>query len=164
MSGNGTVDFAGQCGECSNRGAYYSASSTAGMAPGQSASVNGSPPQNCVLANDGAKVFNIEVQKIAGIYSYQIRIEAQGPSGPFSGSMYLAFEDLTGDVYYIYIYSSTREWHYVSYNSDNPAIKTIYWSDYSFTVATGDANRAKPEYKVESAVRGVSSMTEELVS
>lgn len=143
---NGTVNFVGQCGECTS--GYYGAYATAGMQPGQSANVNGEPPQNCVIANDGGTVFSIELEKIAGIYSYQVRVEAQGPSGIGSGSMYLAFQDMTNDVYYLSVYSSTKEYHEVSYNSSNPAIKAIYWSDYSFTVNTGDAAKPKAKYQV----------------
>jgi hypothetical protein len=146
----GTANFTGDCGECTN--GYYSATSTGGMQPNQSATVNGNSPQNCVVANDGGTVFAIELQSIAGLYNYQVRVDAQGPKGAFSGSMYLAFEDQTGDVYYLSIFSSTREWHEVSYNSSQPAIVKIYWSDYSFTVASGDASKAKPAYKVLSPV------------
>jgi len=146
----GTADFKGDCGECTN--GYYSAASIGGMQPGQSATVNGNPTQNCVVANDGGTVFGIELARIAGIYHYQVRVDAQGPSGPFSGSMYLAFQDATGDVYYLSIYSSTREGHEVSFNSGNPNIMKIFWSDYSFTVSGGDSDRAKPHYKVVSPV------------
>ena len=151
---NGTADFSGQCGECT--GGYYSATCVGGMQLEQSATVNGNSPQACVVANDGGTVFAIELQTVAGIYDYQVRVNAQGPSGIFSGSMYLAFEDQTGDIYYLSIYSSTRQWHQVSYNSSKPAITRIFWSNYSFTASSSveslDANRAKPDYKVESSV------------
>ena len=88
-----TVNFVGNCGECGSKGSYHKATSSGGMYPNQSATVNGSPPQNCVKANDGGTVFEIELQEIAGIYDYQIRVNAQGPSGMFSGSMYLDFQD-----------------------------------------------------------------------
>ena len=147
---SGTADFSGNCGEC--KSGYNTATCVGGMQPGQSATVNGNSPQNCVVANDGGTVFAIELQTIAGIYGYQVRVDSQGPKGAFSGSMYLAFEDQTGDVYYLSIFSSTREWHQVSYNSSSPALVKVYWSDYSFTVSSGDASKAKPAYKVESAV------------
>ncbi len=140
------ANFVGQCGECQS--GYYSATDPTGMQPGQSATVNGHPPQDCVVANDGAKVFEIALAKIAGPYEYQVRVEAQGPSGFLSGSMHLAFQDKTGDVYYLDIYSSTKEGHEVSFNSSAPAIVTIYWSDSSFTVNTGDAAKDKPRYKI----------------
>jgi hypothetical protein len=149
---DGTANFSGQCGECTS--GYYSATASGGMQPGQSATVNGNSPQNCVVANDGAKVFTIELVKNAGFYDYQVRVEAQGPSGPFSGSMYLAFKDQTNDVYYLSIYSSKREWNTVSYNSSSPNIVAIYWSDYSFSA--GDAaSQAKPAYQVVSPAEPV---------
>jgi hypothetical protein len=142
-----TVDFKGQCGECTS--GYYSASTSGGgMQPDQSATVNGQAPQNCVIANDGATVFKIEVLNNAGFYKYQVRVDAQGPSGPFSGSMYLAFRDMTDDVYYLSVFSSRRESHTVSYNSDAPAIKTVYWSDKSFHVT--DSNKPKAQFMVTS--------------
>jgi len=149
-TGSTTANFDGDCGECTK--GYYTAHSVAGMQPGQDATVNNAPTQNCVIANDGGTVYGISVISNAGFYSWQIRIDAKGPSGIGSGSMYLAFKDQTGDVYYIYIYSSRREWHTLSYNSAKPAITDIYWSNYSFSVKDVDASRPKPEYKVESHV------------
>ncbi len=151
---DGTANFDGQCGEC--KSGYYTATSTAGMQPGQSASVNGAPTQNCVVANDGGKVFAIQLITNAGFYSYQVRVEAQGPSGIGSGSMYLAFKDQTGDIYYLSIYSSRKEWHTVSYNSSKPNIVAIYWSNYSFTASAAVAAAAdgeKPAYQVASPRR-----------
>jgi hypothetical protein len=153
---DGAVNFVGQCGECSTRGSYFSATNSGGMQPGQSATVNGGPTQNCVVANDGATVFAIELQEIAGLYRYQVRVCAQGPTGIGSGYMWLAFEDSTGDVYYLKIFSSSKEWHEVSYNSESPAIRTIYWSDYEFTVDTSDVRAEKPKYKIVSPVDPVS--------
>ena len=146
MTSNGTANFQGDCGECTK--GYYSATSQGGMQPDQSATVNGNSPQNCVVANDSATVYAIELQKIAGFYDYQVRVDAQGPSG-LGGSMYLAFEDQSGDTYYLSIYSSKRQWHEVSYNSSQPAIVKIFWSDYSFS-ASSDASRPKAEYQVVS--------------
>lgn len=147
MSG-GVANFSGDCGECSDRGKYHKATAAGGMQVGQSATVNGNSPQNCVVANDKGTVFGIELLANAGFYSYQVRVDAQGPSGAFSGSMYLAFEDATHDVYYLSVYSSRRESHTVSFNSSSPNIIAIYWSDYDFTVKTGDAERPKADFKV----------------
>jgi hypothetical protein len=117
-----------------------------------SATVNGNPPQGCVVANDGGTVFAIQLIETAGIYDYQVRVDAQGPRGVFSGSMYLAFQDLTGDIYYLMITVSKREWHEVSFNSSNPAIQRIFWSDVSFSVedANTDSSQEKPAYQVVS--------------
>ena len=152
MSSTGTADFGGQCGECKDKGAYFTATCIGGMQVGQSATVNGNSPQACVVANDGGTVYAIELQTVAGIYDYQVRVEAKGPKGIGSGSMYLAFEDQTGDIYYLSIYSSTREWHEVSYNSSKPALVKIFWSNYSFTASSADATKEKPAYKVEHSV------------
>jgi hypothetical protein len=149
---DGTANFQGQCGEC--KSGYFSATSTGGMQPGQTATVNGNSPQNCVVANDGAKVFTIQLINNAGFYSYQVRVEAQGPSGIGSGSMYLAFRDKTNDVYYLSIYASRKEWHTVSYNSSSPDIVEIYWSNYSFSVKTAAAE-AKATYQVISPAEPV---------
>jgi len=151
ITATGVANFAGQCGECT--GTYYSASSPGGMQVGQTATVNGSSPNNCVISNGNGAVFSINLLSNAGFFDYQISVDAQGPSGIGSGSMYLAFEDMTNDVYYLSIYSSRRETHTVSYNSNSPAIKTIYWSDNNFNVpspAGADAKRAKPDYQVVS--------------
>lgn len=145
---DGTANFAGDCGECSKRGEFKKATSVGGMLVGQSATVNGSSPENCVIANDSAAVFKIELLSNAGFYKYQVRVDAQGPKGAFSGSMYLAFEDATHDVYYLSVYSSRRESHTVSFNSSDPRIIAIYWSDYDFSVKTGEANREKADFKV----------------
>ena len=146
---SGNVNFEGDCGECKK--GYYAAKSVSTMEPGQSADINGGPPSNCMLANDGGKVFAIELRNNAGFYDYQVQVEAQGPSGLGSGNMYLAFQDETNDVYYLKIWSSRREWHTVSYNSKKPNIKAIYWSNYSFTVKTD--NQGKADFQVVSPVK-----------
>lgn len=146
---NDTVNFEGDCGECKE--GYFSASSKATMAPGQSATINGGPPSNCMLANDDGKVFTIELRKNAGYYNYQIQVEAQGPSGLGSGNMHLAFQDETNAVYYLKIWSSRKEWHTVSYDSEKPNIKAIYWSDVSFTVDTNNSEKA--DFQVVSPVK-----------
>lgn len=143
---SGSVDFTGDCGECTK--GYFKATSKAMMQPGQSATVNGGPPSNCMLANDGGKVFTIELRNNAGIYDYQVQVEAQGPSGAFSGNMHLAFQDDTNDVYYLKIFSSRKEWHTLSYNSPRPNIKAIFWSNYDFTVETGEAKAEKSDFQI----------------
>jgi hypothetical protein len=151
---DGTANFQGDCGECTS--GHYTATATGGMQPGQSATVNGNSPQNCVVANDDAKVFQIQLINNAGFYDYQVRVEAQGPKGAFSGSMYLAFKDQTNDVYYLSIYSSKKEWHTVSYNSSSPNIVAIYWSDKSFSASSAAAAKAeKPAYQVVSPAEPV---------
>ena len=88
----------------------------------------------CMVANGGAKVYGITLTGSPGIYDYVVNVDAQGPSGFGSGSMYLAFTDQSGDTYYLSIYSSSRSVHTVRYNSQQPAIVKMWWSDYSFDV------------------------------
>ena len=143
------VNFVGSCGEAGG-GAPFCATSTAGMQPFQSATVNGGPVSNCVIGNDGAKIFEIWLTTTTGpIYKYQIRVNGQGPSGIFGGYFYLAFTDESGDTYYLKLYSSTREDHIVDFNSAKPNIMKIWWCDNSFDVAS--ANTAKPDYRVTTA-------------
>ena len=59
---SGTADFGGDCGECTNKGAHFTATCIGGMQVGQSATVNGNSPQACVVANDGGTVYAIELQ------------------------------------------------------------------------------------------------------
>ncbi len=137
-----SVDFSGDCGEASGD-TPNSARSTSGMQPFQTATVNGSPVSNCIVGNDGATIYGITLVKTAGIYDYQISVDGQGPSGIFGGSFYLAFTDQSGDTYYLSLYSSTREQHTVDYNSSQPNIVTIWWSDNSFTAPGTNATKAK---------------------
>ena len=116
--------FTGQCGQNS------SATSAAGLQPGQSVVLNGSSDlAGCVVANDNAAVFSISLNQISGVYSYQVTVDAQGPEGPFSGSMYLYFTDQTGDRYPLTVLRHARDTHTVSYNSAAPAIVKIDWSN-----------------------------------
>jgi hypothetical protein len=139
------VNFNGGCGEAPGHAPYCAVS--AGMQPFQSASVNGGPVSNCVIGNDGAKIFEIWLTTTTGpVYTYQVTVNGQGPSGLTSGSFYLAFTDESGDTYYLSLYSSTRENHIVDYNSDKPNIMKIWWCDYSFDVPS--SNTTKPDYRV----------------
>jgi hypothetical protein len=149
MIGNGVANFEGDCGE-KGEAPPYRATCRGGMQIDQSATVNGSSPGNCIIANDGAKVFAIELVSVPGPYDYQVRVDAQGPSGPFSGFMYLAFKDMTDDVYYLKVWSKNREWHIVDFNSKAPAIQTIYWCDKDFDVALPEGKTEKAQYRVES--------------
>ncbi len=130
-----TTDFTGACGEGSTRGNPMVVSSAKGLQPNEQASVNGNTDlSSCLVGNGHACIYSITMTGSPGIYDYVLNVDAQGPSGFGSGSIYLAFTDESGDTYYLYIYSSTRSVHTVRYNSSKPAIVKIYWSDYSFTV------------------------------
>lgn len=87
----------------------------------------------CIIANDGGKVYSIQLTNPASnvTYDYTIQVDAQGPSGFGSGNMYLGFTDQTGDCYELKVWSSSREQHEVSYNSDKPDIVKIEWNNDS---------------------------------
>lgn len=140
-----SVNFIGGCGEASKS---PNVATSTGMQPYQSASINGGPVSNCVVANDSATIFNIWLTKTTGIYQYQICVDGQGPSGIGSGYIHLAFTDASNDTYFLKISNSTREQHTVDYNSDAPNIVKIWWCDVDFDVpgATGD----KSDYRVAS--------------
>lgn len=126
MSGFG--DFKGDCGENSSAESQY------GLQVNQQVRLNGNADLSpCVQANDEACVYGITLTGSPGIYDYVVNVDAQGPRGFGSGSMYLAFKDETGDVYYLSIYSSHRSVHTVRYNSENPAIVAFRWSNTSFS-------------------------------
>jgi hypothetical protein len=124
MSGFGY--FKGSCGNNS------SATSDMGLQLNQQVDLNGNADlSSCVTANGEACVYGITLTGSPGIYDYVVNVDAQGPSGFGSGSMYLAFTDETGDTYKLSVYSSTRSVHTVRYNSDKPAIFKIQWSNTS---------------------------------
>ncbi len=98
--------------------------------PGDQVEINGSVDlSTCLVGNSNARVFSITLQKQAGFFSYVLDVIAQGPSGPFSGWLYLYFTDQTNDRYSLGIFSSTKQQHTVAYNSDQPGIVKIEWGD-----------------------------------
>ncbi len=119
-------DFKGTCGENSFAASQY------GLELNTPMCINGNTDLNsCVRANDGGCVYGITVTGSPGIYDYVVNVDAQGPKGWKSGSMYLAFTDQTGDTYKLSIYSSTRSVHTVRYNSKAPLIIKFRWSNTS---------------------------------
>ncbi|AWT36399.1 hypothetical protein GCM10008956_14970 [Deinococcus arenae] len=129
------ANFTGYCGESSTKGQPNAVTSARGMQPNEAAAIDGNTDlSTCMVANGGAKVYGITLTGSPGIYDYVVNVDAQGPSGFGSGSMYLAFTDQSGDTYYLSIYSSSRSVHTVRYNSQQPAIVKMWWSDYSFDV------------------------------
>lgn len=116
--------FTGICGENSH------AVSQTGLQTGEFVVLNGkSDLSGCMLANDGAKVFGIRLDKDSGIYEYCLSVDAQGPEGIFSGSMYLYFTDQSGERYLLTIFDHHRKGHTLRYNSSAPAIMKIEWSN-----------------------------------
>ena len=123
----GFGDFKGKCGENS------SATSEYGLQVNQQMRLNeNSDLSPCVRGNDDACVYGITLTGSPGIYDYVVNVDAQGPSGFLSGAIHLAFKDLSGDVYYLKVYSSHRSVHTVRYNSKDPAIVAFRWDNHDF--------------------------------
>ena len=122
----GFANFTGQCGNNSE------AVCDVGLQVNQQVELNGNADLSpCMTANDGACVYGITLTGSPGIYDFVVNVDAQGPSGFLSGSMYLAFTDQSGDTYKLSIYSSYRSVHTVRYNSEKPAIMKMQWSNTS---------------------------------
>jgi UDP-2,3-diacylglucosamine pyrophosphatase LpxH len=122
MPGPVQGSFTGRCGQNS------SAVSVAGLQPTESVVLNGkSDLSSCMVANDNGAVFGIRLDKVSGTYEYQISVDAQGPKGPSSGSMYLYFTDQSGDRYLLTVFLHARKTHTLGYNSQAPAIMKIEW-------------------------------------
>lgn len=118
--------FTGNCGQNS------SATSEHGLQVNSTVQLNGNTDlSGCIQANDGGCVYGITLTGSPGFYDYVLNVDAQGPKGFGSGSMYLYFTDQTDDTYLLRIYSSKRSTHTVRYDSENPAIKKIEWSNTS---------------------------------
>lgn len=101
-----------------------------GLQPGQSMEIDGNIDLSPYMKfNGGGQVYHISLQQSPGIYDYVVLVDAEGPHGAFSGGGHLAFTDLTGDTYHLYIYSSRRQTHTVRYNSDDPGIVKVAWHD-----------------------------------
>ncbi len=81
-----------------------------------------------ITFNDGGCVYGMTLTGSPGLYDFVVNVDAQGPKGAFSGSGHLRFQDESGDVYELSIYSSTRSTHTVRYNSEKPNIVKVEWS------------------------------------
>ncbi len=131
MSNYPVTDFQGACGQGTS--GPQSAVSSKGLQVNEQASVNGNTDlSTCLVANGNGCVYGITLTGSPGIYDFVVNVDAQGPSGFGSGAMHLAFTDASGDTYYLKVYSSSRSVHTVRYNSQQPAIMKIWWSNYDF--------------------------------
>jgi hypothetical protein len=122
-------NFTGRCGENSSASA-----SGLGLQVGNALVLNGSTALNgCIRANAEACVYGITLSSgsFEGIYGYRLSIDGRGPSGLGSGSMYLAFTDRTGDTYKMSFFLSKRQTLTKDYNSLDPTIVKIQWSNTS---------------------------------
>lgn len=100
------------------------------LSPGDVVAINDSTDlSTAVVGHAGAFVRKIELARQAGIYDYVLNVTARGPKGFGSGWMHLYFTDKTGDRYALGIWSSTEEQHTVAYNSEDPGIVTVEWTD-----------------------------------
>ncbi len=93
---------------------------------------NSSNLQDFIKFNNQGCIFSITLTGSPGIYDYVLTVDGQGPSGLTSGSGYLRFTDKTGDKYHLSLYSSTRSAHTLRYNSKQPEIVKIEWSNTRF--------------------------------
>lgn len=86
---------------------------------------------SCVVGNYGGRVYQVylSLNPPPSIYKYLLHVEAQGPAGVGSGSIWLVFTDGASDTYGLRIFSSTRAWQTVSYNSGSPGLVKLAWSD-----------------------------------
>ena len=126
LPGDFDGSFSGKSGQNS------SASSKTGLKPGQQATINRMTDLSSVIqANDNGRVYGVTLEKIEGVYQYRLVVDAQGPKGLFSGSMFLYFTDQSGDRDALTIFSSTRKKHIRLYNSSAPAVMKIEWSNTS---------------------------------
>jgi hypothetical protein len=100
------------------------------LQPGDNVQINGSVDlSTCIVGNSEARVYSIHLINQSGFFKYVVNVVAQGPSGPFSGWLYLYFTDQTGDRYSLGLFSSAKQQHTVAYNSDQPGIVKIEWGD-----------------------------------
>lgn len=117
---------------CIQPGENAAAVSILGLQCGGSVAINGSTELSDIIRfNDGGCVYGISLEPGATLsaYDYKLHVDAQGPGGMMSGSGYLYFMDATGDTYSLEIFSSKRKDHTLSYNSRNPKIIAIVWSN-----------------------------------
>ncbi|WP_159807530.1 hypothetical protein [Cellulomonas citrea] len=100
------------------------------LSPGDTVAINDSTDlSTAIVGNSGAFVRKIELVKQAGFYGYVVNVVARGPKGLGSGWMHLYFTDKTGDRYALGIWDSEEKQHTVAYNSSDPGIVKIEWTD-----------------------------------
>jgi hypothetical protein len=121
---------------CPTPGENSFATSSEGLHITQQVSINGSTDlSSCMKANDGGCVYGIALVDSPVVVpwtNWRLTIDGQGPSGWASGSMYLRLWDRTGTPHEQYFFSSDRHVLDIDYNSDDPTIVRIEWSDTAF--------------------------------
>jgi UDP-2,3-diacylglucosamine pyrophosphatase LpxH len=100
---------------------------------GDQVEINGSVKlQDIIVGKKNACVYEVTLgpAHVSAFYKYAVDVDAQGPKGVDSGTMYLYFTDQTGKPngqYTLSIFDSKRKSHYVDYNSNQPGIVEIEW-------------------------------------
>ncbi|MFC6878717.1 eCIS core domain-containing protein [Actinomadura yumaensis] len=107
-----------------SRGALY---------PDDYVTIDGSSDlSGAIKGRSDACVYTIMMITIPDLrYDYQVRVDAKGPRGLNSGSLYLTFVDESGTQHKLRVWDSKRAWHTVSFRGPQPGIKEIRWSDKS---------------------------------
>ena len=103
---------------------------------GQTLTINGNSDLSDVIRfNDDGCVYSIRLIKnlSLGDYNYEIEVKAHGPNGLSAVPGYLRFTDKTGDTYWLKIPNSDKKMILVvDYNSEDPRIIKVEWSDHRF--------------------------------
>ncbi|MGW5365152.1 eCIS core domain-containing protein [Actinopolymorpha pittospori] len=101
--------------------------------PGDTVMINGSTDlSRVIVGNSGACIYSLTMDTTAAYYDFLVQADGRGPSGPFSGTLWLKFVDETGDVYSLSLFLSDRRTHEVRFDSTRPGIREIQWSDSMF--------------------------------
>ena len=119
---------------CKQPGENSAAVNSPGMPVGNTVTINGKEDlSEFIKFNDGGCIYSIRLldNPSVSMYSYELEVDGCGPEGAGSGKGYLYFTDATGDTYKLTLYRSGRHKHVVDYNSRDPKITTITWSNKS---------------------------------
>jgi len=119
------AEFVGTCGQ-------NSFATCAGGAPlgSQIAVNNNTDLSGCVQFNDKGCVYGMTFIKAEnGIYSLEVVVDAQGPSGTGSGYGHLKFVDDAGTTAKLKIWDSSRGNHTCQWQSNGSKLVSFYWTD-----------------------------------
>lgn len=122
-----TADFI-----CARPGENSMAVSSSGLSIDMTVAINGSSDLSGIIQfNDEGCVYSISLEETwSFIYDYEIKVDGRGPEGISGGRGFLYFTDATGDVYELKLYRSGRHVHVLDFNSRDPTITTITWSNH----------------------------------
>lgn len=118
---------------CDTPGTNSYAYSEAGLAMGATAIINGTTDLGGIVKfNNSGYVRDICLKKnpsFLSAFDYEIAINAKGPKGISGGSGYTYYMDKAYDSYMLSVYRSGMHEHVVDFNSSNPEISLITWSN-----------------------------------